>query len=418
MDALALVDCNNFFVSCERVFQPGLNGRPVVVLSNNDGCIISRSNEAKAIGIKMGEPYFKARPLITQHNVHVFSANFSLYGDISNRVMTILRRFSPEVEVYSIDEAFMGLSGVNDLTSHARLIRRTLLQWIKIPVSIGVAETKTLAKITTEIAKKSPKANGVLNLYRSPWQDEALRQTPLKDVWGVGWKLNEKLGKQFKTALDLKNANEEWILKNHSVVMARTVKELKGISCLPLGLNPEPKKVIMSTRSFGYLVEHYDELAEAVSTYAARAGEKLRAEGLTAKVLYVFIKTNRHRKQEPQYYNGQMMVLPATTNYTPYLIKAALTGLKTIYKKGYRYYKAGVTLSELNLATHYQESLFYQRDREKLTKIMTTMDTINHNDGQRTIQFGAEGLSKPWLCKADAKSPAYTTRFDQLREVN
>ncbi|MBY0403160.1 MAG: Y-family DNA polymerase, partial [Cyanobacteria bacterium] len=297
----ALADCNNFYASCERVFNPSLINQPIVILSNNDGCIIARSNEAKALGIKMGEPVYLARHTILRHKVHVFSANFTLYGDLSHRVMETLKAFAPAQEVYSIDEAFLDLSSFagfppEQLKQYGETIRSTVYRRTKITVSIGIAETKTLAKLAAELAKKSPKAQGVLNLTHSKHQDLALAKTPVDLVWGVGRQFADKLKRNnIHTALDLRHAEDKWILKHFGVVLMRTVMELRGISCIPLTQTPPPKKTIMTSRSFGYPIQTLRELKQAVATYTARTGEKLREEKLFANQIEVFIKTNRFR---------------------------------------------------------------------------------------------------------------------------
>lgn len=422
LPVFALVDCNNFFVSCERVFNPKLEGKPVVVLSNNDGCIIARSNEAKALGIAMGDPLFKVRNLVERHGVHVFSPNFSLYSDMSSRVMETLYQFSSRMEVYSVDEAFLDLSGVNpaDLASFGRRIRETVRQWTGIPISVGIAETKTLAKIAAELAKKSPKTQGVLNITRSPLQDLALRRTPIADVWGVGRQYASHLQRQgMQTALDLRQAKDARIIKRFGVVLMRTVYELRGTSCLGLVREPAPKKSITYSRSFGRLVTSFDAMAQAVSAYTARAAEKLRAQKLAAQALEVYITTSRFREWEPQYRNTVVLRLPVATACTPQLLNTALTGLKQIYRDGYRYKKASVTLLELVPANQIQQNLFDTLDRSRLTRLMQALDRVNLTWGSGTLRYAAEGLYKStWRMRQELRSRRFTTHWDELLEVD
>jgi DNA polymerase V len=413
----ALVDCNNFYASCERIFNPSLEGKPIVVLSNNDGCIIARSNEAKALGIRMGEPVFKARHLIEQHQVTVFSANFTLYGDISHRVMSTLATFVPEMEVYSVDEAFLDLTGfeLHNLDTYGRKIRETVLKWAKVPVSIGIAETKTLAKIAGEIAKTSPKTKGVLDLTRSRHQDRALSLIPVEDVWGVGRRYAEKLrSRRIFTALDLKKADDKWIMKYFPVPLMRTVQELRGVSCLPLEHSPPPKKGIMTSRSFGYPIEHYGELKQAVASYAARTGEKMRQDGLAAQHLMVFITTNRFRPDQPQYSNSTVVHLPVATNCTHELIHYATAGLAQIFKEDYLYKKAGVMALELVYADQIQRNLLDFNDREKWDRLMHALDRVNADFGAGTLRYAAEGLEKRWKMKQEHRSRRYTTHWQDL----
>ena len=299
----ALVDCNNFYVSCERVFQPCLNGKPVVVLSNNDGCVIARSEEAKALGIPMGLPFFQMRERFTGHTIETYSSNYALYGDMSTRVMTILKQFSPEVEVYSIDEAFLNLAGCGngDLISYGHLIHRSVKQWTGIPISIGIGETKTLAKLANRLAKRSDHVQGVVDLTSSQHQDDILASIPVKDIWGIGRSYSRLLQSNgIRTALELRDADDRWIRQQMGVVGVRIVWELRGISCLPLELSPPPKKSLMVSRSFGRPIATLDEMREAVATYTTRAAEKLRRHRLAAGILSVFLMTNRFKEDEPQ----------------------------------------------------------------------------------------------------------------------
>lgn len=416
----ALVDCNNFYASCERVFNPKLEGRPVIVLSNNDGCAIARSNEAKALGIKMGAPFFKIKDIVERHKVQVFSANFSLYGDLSRRVMATLDTFSPEVEIYSVDEAFINLTGFDchDFDSYGRHIKATVKQWTGIPVSVGIAETKTLAKVAGEFAKKSPKANGVLDLTKSKYQELALHRLPVYEVWGVGRKISEKLNKKgITTALQLRDADDDYILRTFNVCLLRTVLELRGISCLQLELEAKPNKTIACTRSFAELTSDKTFLEQAVSSYTARASERLREQKLATKKLLVFIQTNRFRKSEPQYSRSAEVTLPIATDATPQLIHYARKGLDKIYRPEYRYHKAGVIMLDLIPASEIQTGLFDCVDREKSDRLMITLDRVNQIYGSNTLKYGAEGMGKRWRMKQEKLTPRYTTNWQELVEI-
>ncbi|MBN1902493.1 Y-family DNA polymerase, partial [Candidatus Sumerlaeota bacterium] len=346
----ALVDCNNFYASCERVFNPRFEGKPVVVLSNNDGCVIARSEEAKAIGVKMGQPAFQSEGLFKKHGVLVFSSNYSLYGDMSDRVMETLEQFTSDIEVYSIDEAFLALpyDASEEITNHARDIRQTVKKWTGIPVSIGIGSTKTLAKIASKIGKKNPSLKGVFNIAEHERMDEILGKFPVGDIWGVGPRYEAFLKKHgINTALQLKNSSDAWVKKHMSVMGLRTVMELRGVPCFSLEEMPVPKKGIMSSRSFGRPVESLDELKEALASYTACAAEKLRSQNSAASILHVFLMTNRFKKNEPQYYSSSTTVLPIPSSYTPEMIRFAQEQLEKIYKSGYRYKKIGVFLAEI-----------------------------------------------------------------------
>src|SRR5256712_3415793 len=333
----ALVDCNNFYVSCERVFDPTLDGKPVLVLSNNDGIVVARSNEAKALDIAMGVPAFQIRHLIRKHDVQVYSSNYALYGDMSRRVMDTLAQFNPDVEVYSIDEAFLSLSGFTsrNLTEYGRAIRATVKRWTGIPVSVGIAETKTLAKIAGEIAKRRRDAGGVCDLTAWPDRGVLLADLPVADGWGVGPNWARLLTEHgVCTARDLREADEHWIRKRMGVTGARIVQELRGVSCLTVEDCPPPKQAVTVSRMFGKPVTTLAEMREAVAAYTARAGEKLRPERLAATVLTVFLTTNPFKTDEPQYSNAVTIKLPAVTDATPDLLRYALRGIERIYRDG------------------------------------------------------------------------------------
>ncbi len=417
-NAIALIDCNNFYASCERIFNPKLIGVPIVVLSNNDGCIITRSAEAKALGIKMGEPYFKAKKIIETNNVKVFSSNYSLYGDISQRVMEILARFASDVEIYSIDEAFLGLNGFEnyELNKYCGYIRRTIKQWVGIPVSIGVSSTKTLSKIANNIAKKNKQYEGVRIL--KSWFDinEALKLTPIEDVWGIGRRLSIFLKKyNVSTAYDFTQLDQGWIRKNMGVVGEKIFLELCGVSCIELELIPSDKKSCCVSRSFSKPIERINDLEESVSSYGTRVTEKIREEGLVAESMSVFLLTNYFNKKEKQYSNSVKLQLPYPTNNSIKIVRRALEGLRKIYRKGYRYKKAGVILYGLARANQKRGLLDY--DRESSDSIMNTMDRINERYGSSTIRLASEGIEKSWRMRRESVSPCYTTNFDDLVEV-
>ena len=417
-NSIALIDCNNFYASCERIFNPRLIGKPIVVLSNNDGCIITRSAEAKELGIKMGEPYFKAKKIIDKNNVRVFSSNYSLYGDISQRVMETLARFASDVEIYSIDEAFLGLNGFEnyELSKYCKYIRRTIKQWVGIPVSIGVSTTKTLSKIANNLAKKNKEYDGVCIL--KSWFDinEALKLTPIEDVWGIGRRLSVFLKKyKINTAYDFTQLDKGWIRKNMGVVGEKTFLELCGVSCIELELIPSDKKSCCVSRSFSKPVEKIDDLEESVSSYGTRVAEKIREEGLVAESMSIFVLTNYFNRKEKQYSNSIKLQLPYPTNNSIKIVKRALEGIKKIYRQGYRYKKAGVILYGLTKAKQTRGLLDY--DRESSDSIMNTLDRINERYGSSTIRLASEGVEKSWRMRRESVSPCYTTRFDDLVEA-
>ena len=417
-NSIALIDCNNFYASCERIFNPRLIGKPIVVLSNNDGCIITRSAEAKELGIKMGEPYFKAKKIIDKNNVRVFSSNYSLYGDISQRVMETLARFASDVEIYSIDEAFLGLNGFEnyELSKYCKYIRRTIKQWVGIPVSIGVSTTKTLSKIANNLAKKNKEYDGVCIL--KSWFDinEALKLTPIEDVWGIGRRLSVFLKKyKINTAYDFTQLDKGWIRKNMGVVGEKTFLELCGVSCIELELIPSDKKSCCVSRSFSKPIEKIDDLEESISSYGTRVAEKIREEGLVAESMSIFVLTNYFNRKEKQYSNSIKLQLPYPTNNSIKIVKRALEGIRKIYREGYRYKKAGVILYGLTKAKQTRGLLDY--DRENSDSIMNTLDRINERYGSSTIRLASEGVEKSWRMRRESVSPCYTTRFDDLVEA-
>ena len=417
---IALVDCNNFYVSCERVFDPTLEGRPVVVLSNNDGCAVARSNEVKALGVKMGTPWFQMRDLAKQHGIVALSSNYALYADLSNRVMAILAQYSPDQEISSIDECFLGLDGFShlDLVEIGRQLRRQVKQWVGIPVCVGIAETKTLAKLANHCAKKQlAGSDGVCDFNRLSETElsRLFASIVVGEVWGIGRQLTRKLGDMgITTVEDLRRADAKTLRDKFSVVVERTVTELNGIACMSLEEVAPNKQQIQSSRSFGQYVYDLAPLKEAVASYIAIAAEKLRAQASLAGMVQVYIRTNPH-KDAPQYQRGVTIPLPEATDDTLRLTRAALWALKRIYRAGYAYQKAGVALINLSDAATSQMSLFSTaRDNSRL---MQVMDRINSIWGRGTLRSAAEGIEKGWKMKRERISPGYTTNWEQVPVV-
>jgi DNA polymerase V len=413
----ALVDCNNFYVSCERVFNPRLKGKPVIVLSNNDGCAVARSNEAKALGIKMGAPAFQFADLVKKHDIQIYSSNYALYGDMSDRVMNTLAGFTPHIEIYSIDEAFLEISDINerDRQQFCQKIRKTVYQWTGIPVSIGVATTKTLSKVANRIAKKSDKARGFLDLTFSPYLAHALERTDVDDIWGVGPKYARYLKKHgIVNALQLKNADTYMIQKKMGICGTRMQKELNEQSCFALESNPSAKKNLSVSRTFKKAVTSINDLKEALANFVSIGAEKLRREKSVAKTMLVYITTGRFTNRT--YYQSHVISLPVATSNTPELIKYASCGIDRIFQKGFSYKKTGVIFQELFPDTCYQGGLFDPVDRAKLKKVMQCIDKINHKMGTNSIQYAASGLnsSPNWQTVFNKRSPAYTTDWEQL----
>lgn len=418
--SIALIDVNNFYVSCERVFNPKLKNKPVVVLSNNDGCAVARSNEVKALGIGMGAPWFKFKDLAKQHGIVAYSSNYALYADMSNRVMSILRQFSPDQEIYSIDESFLDLTGFqhHNLLEYGYQMRERVLQWTGLPVSIGIASTKTLAKLANHCAKKRAEFNGVCDFNRMSLQtlNTLLGQMAVGEIWGVGRKLAPKLeALGFKTVLDLKLANPETLRQKFSVVMEKMIRELNGIVCIELEEVTPAKQQIVSSRSFGRPVEDFDSLSESVSLYMTRAAEKLRKQSSYAGALQVYIRTSPFKLDQPFYSNGYTVALPSPTDDTRQLVGVALWALKRLYRSGYQYAKAGVMLSELVPAQGCQTDLFARPiSNPKTANLMLAMDSINKKMGRESIKLASEGFKRPWKMKQENKSQNYTTHWDEL----
>ena len=416
---IALVDCNSFYVSCERLFNPSIIKKPVVVLSSNDGCVISRSTEAKILDIKMGEPYFKVEKIIKKNNVKVFSSNYSLYGDISRRIMKTLKQFSPQIEIYSIDEAFLNLSSVKDedLFEHANKIRRTVLKWTGIPTSIGIATTKTLSKAANHIAKKEK--SGIFNLINSEQIDKFLTEIKINDVWGVGRQLTKFYIKNgISTAYQLKNMSNSWIKKNTNVFGSRTALELKGVSCISLEPYQEKRKNCCVSRSFGKKVTKLEELKESITTHCLNAAEKIRIDNQTVKKVTVFIRTSPFQKDKNYYANTKDIDLPIRTNDSIELVKQSLNALKSIYKKGYRYQKAGIILSGLKDVNIYRKNLFSKiNNEEKRTRLMKAIDHTNIKYGRHALSIAQAGLKKKLNIKRQHSSKIDTACFYFLPNV-
>ncbi len=419
----ALADCNNFYASCERVFRPDLEKKPIVVLSNNDGCIVARSDESKALGFKMGEPYFLSLPKIRKYKVVVFSSNYTLYGDMSHRVMSILESQVPQIEVYSIDEAFLNLQGVKipDATLLSTNIRNMVRRSTGIPISIGIGPTKTLAKLANRMAKKTKATDGVFNLYQHDL-DKVLAQVEVGDIWGVGrqWAHWLNSAKIF-TALDLKRANPKMIREKMTVIGEKIVHELNGISCIPLEVIAEPQKGITVSRSFGQKLCAYAHIEQALSKFVARAAEKLRKQKLMANQVSVFIMTNRFDDSKPYYGKNLTCNLPYPSDYTPELLHYSIALLKQIYIPGKEYKKCGVMLLNLTKANRDKTNLLDTRNHQKMNSFMVTLDRINARYGAGTAAFGDLGVcgeERPlWEMKNDMKSHRYTTCWQELASV-
>ena len=414
---IALIDCNSFYVSCERLFNPKIRKKPVVVLSNNDGCIISRSNEAKTLGIKMGEPYFKARNIIVKNNVQVFSSNYSLYGDISRRVMRTLKRFNSEIEVYSIDEAFLDLSNFSDdeVEDVGKEVRSVVLQWTGIPTSIGIAKTKTLSKIANHIAKKEK--SGVVSLIGIEDIDSILEKVKIEDVWGVGRQLTKfYIKNDIYNAKQLKNISNAWIKKSSSVLSSRTAMELRGIPCIDLEIQDSKRKSCVVSRSFGKKVEIFQELKESVTNYCLNASEKIRSESLIAKSITVFLKTSPFQNRGIYYSNSKTIDFPIATDNSIEIVKAAINGLKDIFKRGYKYQKVGVILSGLSNLEN-KNNLFSSSKDEKIKSLMRSIDSTNCRYGRSVLSLASGGINKKWNMRRKHSSKIDTADFRCLPTI-
>jgi DNA polymerase V len=414
-----LIDCNNFYASCERVFNPSLNGKPIVVLSNNDGCIIARSNEAKALGIPMGEPAYKIKELIEEKSIAIFSSNYTLYGDMSHRVMSIISGFVPEMEIYSIDEAFLHFDGFENIDLHklGRKITTTVTHSTGIPVSLGIAPTKTLAKAANWFAKKISGYHNVCIINTDEKREKALKLLEIESVWGIGRRLSKRLRYySINTAWDFTQKSKSWVRHQLGVTGERTWLELRGIPCIEMDKSTT-KKTICTSRSFGEKLTEIEPITEAVANFAALCGEKLRKQHSLANTLLVFLHTNPFSNNQPQYSNQIFIQLPIATNDTTELVHYAREGLRTIYKAGYKYKKAGVIAGEIIPENPFQTMLFNSRNREKFQKAMSTMDSLNAIYGNRKVHVASQGFGRGWRLKNEQLSPCYTTRLTDILEV-
>lgn len=411
-----LIDCNNFYASCERVFNPALVGRPIVVLSNNDGCIIARSNEAKALGIKMGEPAYKIRELLEQHQVVTFSSNYTLYGDMSHRVMTTIAEFVPDMEVYSIDEAFLRFGGFEhiNLGQLGGQLVRTVRRNTGIPVSLGIAPTKTLAKLANRFAKKYPRYEGVCIIDTDSKREKALQLTEVGDIWGIGRRLSKRLQYHgVNTAWDFTQKSRSWVRRLMGVVGERTWAELKGEPTFELE-TPVDKKSICTSRSFGVKQRELAPISESVANFAASCGEKLRKQHSVAGSMMVFLHTNPFAEGQPQYYNQTTLQFPVPTADSTELVHYAIQALRSIYKEGYIYKKAGVIVNDIVPANPLQGDLFDTRERAKYQKVMQVMDSLNNRYGRQKVRVAAQGFGRKWKMKNEQCSPPYTTNLDTI----
>ena len=414
-----LIDCNNFYASCERVFNPSLNRRPVVVLSNNDGCVIARSSEAKALGIPMGEPAYKLKALIEANQVVVFSSNYVLYGDMSHRVMTTVAQFAPDMEIYSIDEAFLlfdGFENIN-LKEYGEKIVCTTTRNTGIPVSLGIAPTKTLAKLANKFAKKYKDYRGVCVIDTDEKREKALKLTAIGDVWGIGRQYAKKLEYySIHTAWDFTQRSKSWVRHTMGVVGERTWLELKGTPCVEMD-KTTTKKSICTSRSFGERLTELSPISEAVSNFAASCAEKLRKQHSLASVIMVFIQTNPNATNLPQHCKQVVLQLPVPTNDTTELINFALRGLNAIFAEGFQFKKAGVIVSEIVQERPLQGDLFDTRNRDKFSRIMTVMDSLNASYGKQKVKIAAQGFDRKWRLKNEKLSPCYSTKLEDVLEI-
>jgi len=412
---IALIDCNSFYVSCERLFNPKIINKPVVVLSNNDGCVISRSTEAKKIGIKMGEPYFKVKDLVKKNDVQIFSSNYALYGDISRRVMKVIKEFSDKMEIYSIDEAFISLSFVENqrLNEYGKEIRERILKWTGIPTSIGIANTKTLSKVANHIAKKNK--TGVIVLDKEKDIDEELKKFDISNIWGVGKQLSKLYIKNnIDTAYKLKNISNTWVKKNTNVLGAKTVMELRGVPCVELQTVESKRKSCCVSRSFGKKVENIEKLKESITTHCLSAAEKIRGDDQVTKSVTVSIRTSPFDRHREYYSNSITVDLPIATNNSIELIKAAIEGLMAIYKYGYFYQKSGITLSNLNDAGKEEFNLLAPLLETKSKSLMKAIDSTNIKYGRNSISIAQAGVSNTWKMRREHFSKIDTASFDSL----
>ena len=419
VQALALVDCNNFYVSCERIFRPDLARVPMVVLSNNDGCVVSRSNEAKALGVKMGQPWFECQSLAQAHGILAMSSNYALYADMSNRVMRILGEFSPNQEVYSIDESFVDLTGTPNLREVSYAMRERVRMWTGMPVCVGIGPTKTLAKLANHVAKKHPRSQGVFNYnaLTDAQKVALLQRIPVSEVWGVGRKLTQRLlAHGVETVLDLREAHIPSLRAEFGVVMEKTQRELQETPCIQMEEVAADKQQIIASRSFGSMVTELPVLKDALSTFVANACAKLRAQNSQAAVIQVFLQTNRFRKDLPQYSPSLAVPLPQPTHDTLVVNRWADALCERMFREGYQYKKAGVMLSELSPVTH-QQGDWLEASPPGHSKLMQALDHLNARYGRGAVKVSTQGAYQGWQMRQERKSPNYTTDWDDVPVV-
>ncbi len=417
---IALCDCNNFFVSCERVFNPSLEGRPVVILSNNDGCIIARSNEAKAIGIKMGQPLYQVKSLLTKYHVTIFSSNYRLYSDMSERVFDTIKEYVPSQEIYSIDEAFLDMSGIelHTLKPFGEKLAKIVKKNVGIPVSIGIGPTKTLAKVASKLCKKYPKLNGCCVMNRPEDIEKVLSTYPIEDIWGIGRRYQKLLAQYgVKTAQDFRELSPEWVRKYMTIIGLRTWQELHGEPCIEYDLQPKDKQSIMVSRSFAKEQSTFDELRESITTFISHAARKLRKQNSLAQAMQIFIATNHHREDKPQYSQGRLIHFDEATDSTLLMVNQGLAALEEIYLSGYDFKRAGILLTEISTKTHRQLNIFTGHNVAKHDSIMTVMDGITERFGKSSITIGHQSIN---CIQSDRNhvSPEYTTKWNDIMIVN
>lgn len=422
----ALVDVNNFYVSCERAFNPKLEGVPMVVLSNNDGCAVARSAEAKLLGVKMGEPWHKLKDLAKQHGILAYSSNYTLYGDMSQRAVEVLSFYTPNLEVYSVDESFLQIESVLRLypsaTEMGQLIRQRMKQWLGLPVCVGIGPTKTLAKLANHMAKKKPQFQGVCDLHAIPRPERVrlMSEIDVGEVWGVGRRNTVRLNDMgIYTVLDLRNAKPAEIRKHFNVVMERTCQELRGVPCLELEDVAPDKQQIMSSKSFGQPVTEVSDLCEAISTYVERAAQKLRAQRSFASGLYVFLRTNPFDPRAAQYNSNHHVSFGVPTDDTRQISDLAVHVIKHLFKQGFVYKKAGVMLTGLTEKASYQHDFFADTaEQDKSAKLMKALDEINHRFGRDSLICASSGFDRKWAMKCGNRSPRYTTNWSEIPILN
>ncbi len=416
----ALVDCNNFYASCERIFQPQLEGKPIAILSNNDGCVIARSNEAKALGLPMGAPAFQYQNFFRAHRVHVFSSNYPLYGDMSNRVMNILKQFTPQVEVYSIDEAFLQFEGFDqhDMANYGKQMKSRVQKWTGMPVSIGFGPSKALAKVANKIAKKfAERTGGVYVIDNEEKRLKALKWLPIDDVWGIGRQHSKRLQQlQVKTAYDFTQLSDAWVRKNMTVVGLRLKKDLEGVASIGLEELPAPKKMIATTRSFESNLTDFDEVKERISTFATICAQKLRQQKSACHMIYVFVRSNPFQTQQPQYRNSQLVSLPFATNSSITIGQQATKALANIFKPGVCYKKAGVVVMGLVPEKQRQLDLFCE-ENPRHQPLMQALDRLHKKYGSHKVKLASQDLARTWKMKQSRLSPRYTTDIHDIITV-